>query len=448
MTTRKSSGKNDANADSSAIAYPNPVMFSLGDATLVCLPDARADMIDGAVPDDFAAPPLQKLGTVQYPDFFARFGLSEGGEVPVPLDPARVAKQLATASPGSGTVYVLLHAGDVVLFDSGLGQKYGSPARLVAALAKIGIAPEAVTKLWIGTLREKDFKKNFKESRIFPNARVFYSQLDFSGRAFMKKAFAANYAGYIQGDVAGETYIGFERCMSLTGGTSIPRVPVPGNAVLAFLGDAIPFPAIQFENPQIVYKPEELRGEANHDHYMTLKYLVEKDALAAVRNLPFPGLGKVRLNGKIFEFVPAGLHSVPATPAAVAEAMAREAGKAPGNEKIGPVDVLTVKIVNESGVDFSVNGDPNWDDQELLFNGKRKGPIVKPGRSVTVTMEGAVNPNEAQMGIIACGPLTIGNGKDNLLTVTESDVSDLSFSVTDQAVDRCTIVFKDKRPPR
>lgn len=430
-----------------AVEYPAPVMFDLGDAVLVCIPDARGERSESAAPNDFVRPQLDNLGNHAYNVISA----SEPAELiqsPVPVDRDLVKQQLAAAGPGLGTVYVMFHAGQIILFDSGLGSKCGDPGRLSAALGKAGISPGEITQLWLSEIEPRKFGANIKKAPELLNAHLFFSRLDLDDSA-AKKHFGKNRTAFIQGADTFDKYLSYERCMTLTGGTVVPHVPLPEGKRLAFLGDAIPFPSVQFGDLGLISTREETREEAVSFHQKILDFLSRPEFLVAARTLPFPGVGTITNDGGKYAYTPTDRQPVPATPEAIAEVRKKNQADASPSHSDGAAREVVILIRNQSSINVTVDGDPNWDDQILLFNDKeaKKSLVLKPGKEMTVTKEGPLQPNELLIGMSFIAPgyssFTFGNGSDGLLGVTESFPLGVSFTVADQTPTSFTLIFSD-----
>ncbi len=94
-----------------------------------------------------------------------------------------------------------------------------------------------------------------------------------------------------------------------------------------------------------------------------------------------------------------------------------------------------VRVRNQSSIALFIEGDPNWDDQELLVNGAPIGEsfVLAQNAEATVSVQWEARPDEYMMGVIfADGPnfdgddafyqLTIGQREeDGALDVIDGD---------------------------
>ena len=124
-----------------------------------------------------------------------------------------------------------------------------------------------------------------------------------------------------------------------------------------------------------------------------------------------------------------------------------------------------VELKNSSGKKLYLSGDSNWDDQVLLFDGKKaKSRVLEPRSSAKVAVKISVawggNPgSESMMGIVVAtdklgandgNSFTVGvNAKSQKLDLTEPENSEfgnpgVAYSVTKQTADSLTLEFSDK----
>jgi len=117
--------------------------------------------------------------------------------------------------------------------------------------------------------------------------------------------------------------------------------------------------------------------------------------------------------------------------------------------------VVTVK--NNASIDIFVDGDPNWDDQELMIDGKAITGIytLTKGTTVTVSVKWESRGAEQMIGVIfaqtknydaggAFYQLAVGQDQAGNLAVTEEDAHgklNIRYTLSDQAPWSMTMNF-------
>jgi hypothetical protein len=113
----------------------------------------------------------------------------------------------------------------------------------------------------------------------------------------------------------------------------------------------------------------------------------------------------------------------------------------------------TVISVNATKADLKIEGDPNWDDQQLRINGVIvHQPHISPSgedAEASVSGWGQDEGNENMMGVMYIAPgggtfqMTIGQNSDGLMSVTDDYPSEgisIKYSVIAQT--KWTVVLK------
>ena len=123
------------------------------------------------------------------------------------------------------------------------------------------------------------------------------------------------------------------------------------------------------------------------------------------------------------------------------------------------MNVVNAVIQNSSTVGLNLSGDPNWDDQVLLVNGKRlqsEAFLIAPGLSaIACVVWGDALPTDSMMGILvedgAGGSFQLTIGQDpgiQKMAVTDPDPyiygsPKVNYVTTVQTEWSVTLVFRD-----
>ncbi len=295
----------------------------------------------GLVGTAHAAAPMAKT---QAPGFYRMMlgdfevtALSDG-TVSLPVDklltnttPAKVRKALARSSltsPLETSVngYLVNTGSKLVLIDTGAAKLFGPTlGNLVANLKAAGYQPEQVDEVYI-THMHPDHVGGLMdgEKMAFPNATVRADRHDadfWLSQANLDKA-PADAKGFFQGAMASlNPYVKANRFSAFDGDTAlVPGIRASathghtaGHSVfvveskgqkLVVWGDLIHVAAVQFDDPSVTIQFDTDSKAAAAQRKSAYADAAKNGHLVAAAHIAFPGIGRVRTNGKAYTWVP------------------------------------------------------------------------------------------------------------------------------------------------
>ena len=115
-----------------------------------------------------------------------------------------------------------------------------------------------------------------------------------------------------------------------------------------------------------------------------------------------------------------------------------------------------VTVENHASIDIFIGGNPNWDDQRVLFNGRHKWRYkLTPGKSIKVSVKWNYRAADEMMGVdfaqteIYGDPLfyvAVGQDQTGNLAITDADQYGellIQYTVSDQAPWSMTMTLTD-----
>ena len=214
----------------------------------------------------------------------------------------------------------------LVLIDTGTGGLSGpTTGTLLANLRAAGYQPEQVDDVLI-THMHGDHVGGLSHDgvAVFPNAQVHAGQGDadyWLNAATMDKADAAKRGGFQAAMNALAPYIAAHRFQPIgVDGEIVPGIrswATPGHTPghtsyvvesrgrrLIVAGDLIHVAAVQFDDPTVTISFDSDAAGAAASRAKVFRQAAKDRALIAAAHLQFPGIGRLRANGKGWEFVP------------------------------------------------------------------------------------------------------------------------------------------------
>lgn len=261
------------------------------------------------------------------------------GTVDLPVDklltgakPGQVEKALGHAhlkSPLETSVNAfLVNTGSkLVLIDTGAAGLFGPTlGRLLANLKAAGYTPEQVDEIYITHFHGDHVGGLAAEGRAaFPNAVVRAEQHEadyWLSQEQMDKAPAAAKGGFMGAQASLKPYVDAGRFKPFSGATElvpgIRAVPTPGHTPghsiyvvesqgqqMAFWGDLMHVAAVQFPDPGVTIQFDSDSKAAAPQRKKAYAEAAAKGYYVAVAHVSFPGIGKLRADGKGYTWLPA-----------------------------------------------------------------------------------------------------------------------------------------------
>lgn len=219
---------------------------------------------------------------------------------------------------------MLVKSGDrLALLDTGIGNAFGMPARLLPTLETLGIAPGDITNVIISHFHIDHVSSVSSEgSLVFPNASVHFAQTewdflqnppDIEGLAEQ----VANATGQLQPAVDADQLFFYNDGDELLPG--IQAVAAPGHTVghhtmllssggqqLLNLFDTANHHLISVANPEWHMGFDSVPEQAVETRRSLLRRAVDEKLFVFGYHWPFPGVGVIDTDGEGFRFIPAG----------------------------------------------------------------------------------------------------------------------------------------------
>ena len=295
----------------------------------------------GAVSTAHAAAPMAKTSA---PGFYRMMlgdfevtALSDG-TVNLPVDmlltnttPAKVNKALArsfqSASLETSVNGYLINTGSkLVLIDAGAASLFGPTlGNLAANLKAAGYQPEQVDEVYITHMHPDHVGGLMDGDKLaFPNATVRADKHDadfWLSQANLDKA-PADSKGFFQGAMASlNPYVKAKRFSAFDGNTElVPGIKATASRghtaghssyvveskgqKLVLWGDLIHVAAVQFDEPSVTIEFDNDSKSAAVQRKAAYADAAKGGYVVAAAHVAFPGLGRVRANGKAFTWVP------------------------------------------------------------------------------------------------------------------------------------------------
>lgn len=321
--------------------------MKLNKALLLPLLAACALLI--AVASQAAAPLVKTQAPGYYRTMLGDFeitALSDGSH-PFPIDTvmthieASLIKQdlakaeLAQPVQGSINAFLINTGKKLVLVDAGAGVLYGDCCnKLLTNLRAAGYRPEQVDEVLLTHLHKDHAGGIMAQGQaVFPNAVLRLSQTEsdyWLSAANKAKApdFLATFFDAAKAAVApyqaSQRYQPFQQFGQLDAG--IEALPAPGHTpghamyrvqsagqTLLIWGDIVHVTAIQLEHPEATVKYDSSEADAAATRARLLQSLVKDHTLVGAAHIAFPGLGRIRQNGKAYDWLPLNYDGAPGT---------------------------------------------------------------------------------------------------------------------------------------
>ena len=302
---------------------------------------ALTSALAAAVTAAHAAAPMAKT---QAPGFY-RMALGDfevtalsDGTVDLPVDklltrttPAKVQKALAKSSLAapletSVNAYLVNTGAKLVLIDTGAASLFGPTlGKLVANLKAAGYQPEQVDEVYITHLHPDHVGGLMDGDKMaFPNATVRADKHDadfWLSQANLDKA-PADSKGFFQGAMASlNPYVQAQRFSAFDGTTTlvpgIQAIATRGHTAghstyvveskgqkLVVWGDLVHVAAVQFDDPAVTIAFDSDAKNAAVQRKAAFADAAKGGYVVAAAHIAFPGLGRVRANGKAYSWIP------------------------------------------------------------------------------------------------------------------------------------------------
>ncbi|MEO8524181.1 MAG: MBL fold metallo-hydrolase [Caldimonas sp.] len=294
-----------------------------------------------ALPTQAAAPPVLRQAPGYYRMMVGDFEVTAllDGTHDFPVDevmtnarPGQVARLLRSSvlkPPVEGSINAfLVNTGRrLILIDSGAGVLYGADGgHLLANLRAAGYAPEQVDEVYLTHLhRDHVGGVNSNGAMAFPNATVRVSGVD--AAYWLNRANQASAPAYLSSMfdgaidslapyVAAGRLVPFQSAGELSPGIrAIPSAGhTPGHSwyaiesrgeKLVVWGDMVHVAAVQFPAPAIRVKYDSDADAAERERRLIFADASKRGYWVAAAHISFPGIGHVRLVGRVYEWLPA-----------------------------------------------------------------------------------------------------------------------------------------------
>lgn len=225
----------------------------------------------------------------------------------------------------TGSKLVLIDAGAAGLFGPTLG-------KLVANLKAAGYQPEQVDEIYVTHMHPDHVGGLAADGKmVFPNAIVRADQRE--GGFWLDQAkldaAAPDAKGFFQGAMASlKPYVAADRYKPFDGETQlmpgIRAMPAPGHtpghtlyaiesdgARLVVWGDLMHVAAVQFPQPAVTIEFDTDSKKAAPARKKNFADAAKKGYYVAVAHVSFPGIGRLRADGKGYDWLPANYQSAP-----------------------------------------------------------------------------------------------------------------------------------------
>ena len=292
-------------------------------------------------PADAAAPQARTMAPGFYRVMLGDFEITalSDGVVPLPVDqlltnitPAQVGKALAKSylkAPVDTSVnaYLINTGTKLVMVDSGAGKLFGPTLGTIqASLAAAGYKPEQVDEIYITHMHGDHVGGLMNgDQRAFPNAVVRADKKDadfWLSEESMNKA-PEDAKGFFKGAMAMiNPYVKAGKFQSFSGNTDlVPGVKAiatyghtPGHAIymaeskgqkMVFWGDLMHVAAVQFDNPSVTIQFDTDSKAAAVQRKKAYADAAKNGYLVGSAHLSFPGIGRLRAEGKGYAWMPA-----------------------------------------------------------------------------------------------------------------------------------------------
>ena len=236
------------------------------------------------------------------------------------------------AVPTSVNAYLINTGDKLVLVDTGAAGLFGPTlGNLLANLAASGYKPEQVDAVLITHMHSDHVGGLMNDGKMaFPNATVHADQRDLDfwlSQSNLDKA-PATMKGVFQGAMASmNPYVASSKVKAFSGSTDlfagIRAVAAPGHTPghtiyaieskgekLLLWGDLMHFAAVQFPEPQITIAFDTDSPAAAAQRIKAFADAAQGRYLVAGAHLPFPGIGRLRADGKGYAWVPVDYNAI------------------------------------------------------------------------------------------------------------------------------------------
>ena len=288
---------------------PGYYRLMLGDFEITALSDGTVDL------------PVDKLLTHAQP-----------GEVGKALQRAYQRAPLETSVNG----YLINTGAKLVLIDTGAAGLFGPTlGKLLLNLKAAGYSPEQIDEVYITHLHPDHVGGLLADGKAaFPNAIVRFDQRDadyWLSAERLAQASGDEKSGFQGPQAAVKPYLDAGRLKPFSGGADgvelVPGVralPAPGHTPghtvylvesqgqkLAVWGDLMHVAAVQFPNPSVTIQFDSDSKAAMPQRQKAYAAAAKGGYIVAVAHVSFPGLGRLRAEGKGYVWVPVNYSSKP-----------------------------------------------------------------------------------------------------------------------------------------
>ncbi len=218
-------------------------------------------------------------------------------------DPALLQKYYPQGSyTGAVSVYVLKTAKFNILFDTGFGQREGSPGgKMFAALPSTGLKPEDIDTIMLTHTHQDHVGGLLQEGRAaFPNATIFICRQEDefwqNSQPKMRDDVYAAYGGRVALFEAGDKIVQGVSSIAAFGHTPGHTAFLIKDRVL-IAGDFLHATVLQLAQPEVCPVYDMDREKSVASRRMLLDLAADKSYLITGMHMTFPTLGKVKKSG-------------------------------------------------------------------------------------------------------------------------------------------------------
>ncbi len=322
----KASGTMDHKLFSTALAAA-----LIGGATLFLAPIGAARAVAPAVKTSAPGYYRMMLGDFEVTalsDGTAEFPVDKllTGTTPAKVNAALAKSFLKSPLETSGNAYVINTGSKLILIDAGAGRIFRpTVGHLVANLRAAGYQPEQVDEVYL-THMHPDHVGGLMDGdkMVFPNATVradkhdaefWLSQANFEQAPAAAKEYFQGAMASLNPYVKANRFSPFDAQTELSPGIKAvaTRGHTPGHSTyvveskgqkLVVWGDLIHVASVQFDNPSIGIQFDGDSKAAAVQRNRAFADAAKGGYIVAASHIQFPGLGRVRANGKAFTWVP------------------------------------------------------------------------------------------------------------------------------------------------
>lgn len=232
------------------------------------------------------------------------------------------------AVPTTVNAFLIKLNGHIVLVDAGgRGQAYGGDLdHLAECLRSAGVKPESVEAVLLTHLHFDHMSglTTPEGKRAFPNARLRLAQAEydyFLNPALENSTIEYDRRRYSQAKAAFGPYMADGSVRPFAPGevpfADVTAMPIPGHTpghtvyavgsgkdAVWFVGDIVHFGKLQFKHPEASVSFDTDSDQARARRLEILQKASQSGAVLAAGHLAFPGMGRVKVDGRGFDWIP------------------------------------------------------------------------------------------------------------------------------------------------